>query len=39
LRPPGAAEDPPVVVTDLATARIRRRKVLGGLISEYEQAA
>ena len=25
--------------TDLAVARIRRRKVLGGLIHEYEQAA
>jgi putative transposase len=39
LRPPGAAEDPPAAVTDLATAKIRRRRVLGGLISEYEQAA
>jgi hypothetical protein len=28
-----------VPVTDLATARIRRRKVLGGLIREYKQAA
>jgi transposase InsO family protein len=26
-------------VTDLATARIRRHKVLGGLIHEYEQIA
>jgi transposase InsO family protein len=26
-------------VTDLATARIRRHKVLGGLVHEYEQAA
>ena len=26
-------------VTDLATARIRRREVLGGLIHEYERAA
>jgi hypothetical protein len=25
-------------VTDLATARIRRREVLGGLIREYERA-
>ena len=29
----------PAAVTDLATARIRRRNVLGGLISEYERAA
>ena len=28
-----------VPVTDLATALIRRHKVLGGLIHEYEQAA
>ena len=26
-------------VTDLAAARIRRRKILGGLIHEYERAA
>ena len=26
-------------MTDLAAARMRRRKVLGGLINEYEQAA
>jgi hypothetical protein len=26
-------------VTDLAVARIRRRKVLGGLIHEYRRAA
>jgi putative transposase len=38
LRPPGAAEDPPSAVTDLATAKIQRRMVLGGLISEYERA-
>jgi putative transposase len=34
LRPPAAAEDPPAAVTDLATAKIRRRRVLCGLISE-----
>jgi len=26
-------------ITDLTTARIRRWRVLGGLISEYERAA
>ena len=39
LRPPGADEIAPVAITDLATAQIRRRRVLGGLITEYEQAA
>ena len=27
------------IVTDLAAVRIQRRKVLGGLIHEYERAA
>jgi putative transposase len=36
LRPPDGGDTP---VADLATARIRRRKVLGGLINEYERAA
>jgi transposase InsO family protein len=39
LRPPDAAEDPRAAVADITTAKIRRRRVLGGLISEYEQAA
>jgi putative transposase len=39
LRPPGAAENTPVVIAALATPRIRRRRVLGGLINEYERAA
>ena len=36
LRPPDGGGTP---VADLATARIRRHKVLGGLIHEYGQAA
>jgi putative transposase len=39
LRPPGAAEGTPAAVTAITTAKIRRHKVLGGLINEYEQAA
>jgi hypothetical protein len=39
LRPPGAAEIPLAVTTDLATLEIRRRRVPGGLIDEYEQPA
>jgi putative transposase len=38
-RSPGAAEDPPCAVTGPAAAKIRRRGVLGRLISEYERAA
>lgn len=37
-RPP-ALETLPAPVTDLTTARVRRRKVLNGLINEYPQAA
>jgi putative transposase len=39
LRPPDADDMVTAPVTDLAAARIRRRKILGGLIHEYEQAA
>jgi hypothetical protein len=37
-RPPNAAGTVPAVV-DLDSARVRRRKILNGLISEYSQAA
>jgi putative transposase len=42
---PGRGQRPPdrdtlpAPVTDLRTVRVRRRKVLHGLINEYEQAA
>ena len=39
LRPPDSGEITTAPVTDLATAQIRRHKVLGGLIHEYERAA
>ena len=39
LRPPDEGDGIEAPVTDLATARIRRRGVLGGLIHEYELAA
>ena len=39
LRPPDCGDSITASVADLATARIRRREVLGGLIHEYEQAA
>ena len=38
-RPPDCADITTVAVTDLTTATIRRREVLGGLIHEYEKAA
>ena len=38
LRPPDH-DSIAAPVTDLATARIQRRKILGGLIHEYERAA
>jgi len=39
LRSPDHDDSTTAPVADLAMARIRRRKVLGGLIHEYEQAA
>jgi putative transposase len=39
LRPPDHDDGSAAPLTDLAAARIRRRKVLGGLIHEYERAA
>src|SRR5262249_21067398 len=39
LRPPDHEASTIAPVTDLATMRIRRRKVLGGLIHEYQRAA
>ena len=38
-RPPVAAEITPAVIADLTTPEIRRRRVLGGLLNEYERAA
>jgi transposase InsO family protein len=37
--PPNATEMAPPPVVDLAATRIRRRKILNGLINEYSQAA
>jgi hypothetical protein len=39
LRPPGAAGIAPPVIAGPATSKIQRRRVLGGLINEHEQAA
>lgn len=39
LRPPDHHDSTPAPVTDLAAARIRRHKVLAGLINEYVPAA
>ena len=39
LRPPDCDDITMATATDLAAARIRRRRVLGGLIHEYKRAA
>jgi hypothetical protein len=39
LRPPDHDASTAAQVADLAAARIRRRKVLGGLIHQYQRAA
>jgi len=39
LRPPGADGVASPVVVDVAAPQILRRRVLGGLIKEYERAA
>jgi putative transposase len=39
LRPPDSDDITTAVITDLPTAGIRRRRVLGGLINEYQRAA
>ena len=39
LRPPDHDASTAAPVTDLAAARMQRRKILGGLIHEYERAA
>src|SRR5262249_22297787 len=39
LRPPGSDDVAMTAISGLAVARIRRRRVLGGLINEYQRAA
>ena len=39
LRSPDSRDVTTAVVSDIRTAEIRRRKVLGGLINEYQRAA
>jgi putative transposase len=36
---PPSAEEPPAAVTDLTAVRVKRRKIVSGLINEYSQAA
>jgi putative transposase len=36
LHPPDCADISPAAISDLTTARIRRRRILGGLIHEYK---
>ncbi len=39
LRPPDCDDITTTAITDLTSARIRRRKVLGGITNKYEPAA
>jgi putative transposase len=39
LRPPSTDSSTPSAITNLTTAKMRRRKILGGLINQYERAA
>jgi len=39
LQPPRRADITPAAITDLTTPKIRRRRVIGGLINQYERAA
>ena len=39
LRPPDCDDITTAEMADLTTARTRRRRILGGLINEYERAA
>jgi putative transposase len=39
LRPPDSHDVTTAVISDTRTAKIRRQRVLGGLINEYQRAA
>jgi len=39
LRPPDSDDITTAVITDLTTAGIRRRRILGELINDYQRAA